>query len=67
MFLFILAQLSASGADYWVAYWTTVEQKRYSNNYNKSQATNTSTLEPLSQGILITLNQIQIYCKDNII
>lgn len=46
--LFALAQISASGADFWVAFWTTTEQKRFSQNYYKAaQMNNTNSTGPI--------------------
>jgi hypothetical protein len=42
--LFFLTQIAVSGSDVWVAYWTTIERKRYIANYYE-QANNTNTSE----------------------
>lgn len=43
-FMFFLAQFAASGADYWLTYWTNVEEIRMQNSNNSSASEDSMSL-----------------------
>ncbi|XP_059490469.1 ATP-binding cassette sub-family C member 4-like [Neocloeon triangulifer] len=62
--LFILTQVAASAADFWVAFWTTTEQKRYAVNYYFNQTLNESMSKDVYEeyeSLMSTDTCIQIY------
>ncbi|XP_018340197.1 PREDICTED: probable multidrug resistance-associated protein lethal(2)03659, partial [Trachymyrmex septentrionalis] len=69
LMIFIISQIATTGNDYWLSYWTTLEDVRrientsdvtqFANMYNNSFLGSIFTLNP--DGLLSTMDAIHVY------
>ena len=69
LLIFIISQIATTGNDYWLSYWTTLEDvrrientsdvKQFANMYNNSFLRSIFTLN--SDGLLSTMDAIHVY------